>query len=300
MDREQTSIAIPWVSLSLLLAGMLLNFCSVFGCTITWRWHLPICVLTAGLVLFLSVKRKGGSALLGVGIVLAGVLAAAAFHAGKLTEDFMVLAYYVNKRSMAYNQTQLIPVEGTPGNLDSNVLLRLLGMGAALFISVFAFRFHKRSYGFLPVYAVLALGLLVGGAPDRRSTVCLAVGAALGFAWLSVRERGGKKNFTQRKVTGRKRGMLPYVLLSGILLFGVLGAGWYGGRQEKKILSHAGDYLKKQHQMERQLAVTAALPGKSGVGSDAFLPPAGDILSARVYRRRLSKRTVEALRGRAV
>lgn len=267
---------IPWISLSFLLVGMLLSFCSAFDCKITLKQHAIQSILIAGVVcaIILQFRKKYAGVLILVGLFVMAGLALLWFE--RLKEDFLVLTYYIDEKAIDYNKVALFNLGGTPGALDDNYLLRLIGILLAVFICFFAFRIQSRSYGLIPVWGVPALGLSLGRAPDKRAVLFLLVGVGLAYAWIASQERGGRKSFAVRRITGRGRGFFAYLVLCLLLVLGVCGGFWYGQKKEKKILSYSEAYLKRQHQMERELASTVNravqfVKGEFGVESDGRL-----------------------------
>lgn len=184
---NEKSVVIPWLSLSLLLQGMLFSFCSAFRCSISIAKHIFPCVLIAGVAVFLGVKLRKKYMLVAflLGIMIAA--AYAVYAAESLWADFLPFVYYINKRSMSYNGTSWFGFEGKWGRMDGNILLLLIGIFLSLYIAFFAFRLCSRSYGFLPVYVIPMLGLCVGMTPDKKSVFFLAIGIVMAFSWISYR-----------------------------------------------------------------------------------------------------------------
>lgn len=272
---EKKNLIIPWISLFCLLMGMLFSFCSAFGCQIRTGRHIFPTILIAGIVLFFIVQLKRKYAVLfsvagGLLLTIFGVV-----NFASLEREFQIFLYYINNKSMAYNGKLLLNYPSTHGAfhaMDSNTLLRIFGIFFAVFISFFLFRLHSRTYGMTPVYLVVALGLLVGNAPDGKAVSFLAVGTVLAYSWVARQEKGGKHFFVQKRVR-RKMGVLPvYLVLTTILILGLVIAKLAGIRQEDKILSHSDEYLNRQHKMEMEVkrAInrgTQLIRGRIGVDS---------------------------------
>jgi len=273
---EKKNLIVPWISLFCLLMGMLLSFCSAFGCQIRMGRHIFPSILIAGIVLFFIVQLKRKYAILFsvMGFLLLMVYIAVNFVS--LEREFQIFLYYINTSSIAYSGKELLNYPSTHGALnamDSNILLRIFGIFFAVFISFFLFRLHSRAYGMTPVYLVVALGLLVGKAPDGKAVGFLAVGAALAYSWMARQEKGGKHYFVQKRIK-RKMGFIPvYPVLMIILVLGLFIAKQVGTRQEDKILSHSEEYLKRQHKIEAEVkrainSGTQLVRGRMGIDSN--------------------------------
>lgn len=267
---------IPWISLSFLLLGMLLCFCSAFDCEIVLARHFFSSIAIAGVVLFLVLQRKGKFAFLFTSAGILGVIVFALFKMEQLHQDFLSIVYYMNEKSMAYNGTSIIDFEGVQGEVDNNLLLRIIGILLAVFISFFAFRLHSRYYGFLPVWLIPMVGLAVGAAPGEKAVIVTFIGVVLAFTWISYQEKGGRYSFVQKRITGRKNGVFVYVILLAVIAVGLLGARIFETGTKERILSHSEEYLKRQHKMERSVARTAEkmaqlITGRVGIDSDGRL-----------------------------
>lgn len=272
---NKKSIVIPWISLGFLLLGMLYSFCYAFRCSISTQRHILLCVLIAGVASFFGIKLRKKYMLLAYLIVLLGTILIAVFRMEQLREDFLSFVYYINAKSMDYNQTSWIGFEGVRGKMDNNMLLSILGLWIALYIAYFAFRHSRCLFGFLPVYAVPALGLCVGIAPDKKALLFWIIGVLFSLSWISCQKRGGRNSFVQRERADRRK------VFSYIVLFLLLGAGFLGAQilevnTSSKILSHSKEYLKRQHKMEREFANTMEnigqrLAARFGIDSDGRL-----------------------------
>ena len=273
---EKKNLIIPWISLFCLLMGMLLSFCSEFGCQIKIGVHIFPSILIAGIVLFLVVQLKRKYAIMASA---AGFLLLTAYIVVNLTlleRKFEIFLFYINTKSMAYNGKVLINYPSTHGAInamDSNTLLRIFGILFAVFISFFLFRLHSRTYGMTPVYLVVSLGLLVGNAPDGKAVSFLAVGTVLAYSWVAREEKGGKHFFVQKRIR-RKLGVVPvYLVLVAVLILGLFIAKQAEIRKEGEILSYSEEYLERQHKMETEVkrAInrgTQLIRGRMGIDSN--------------------------------
>lgn len=276
---EKKNLIIPWISLFCLLMGMLFSFCSAFGCHITAGRHIFPAILIAGVVLFFIVQLKRTYAILfsvagGLLLVIYGIV-----NFALLEREFQIFLYYINNKSMEYNGRLLLNYPGAHGGfnaMDSNMLLRLIGIFFAVFISFFLFRMCSRTYGMTPVYLVVALGLLVGRAPSGKAVSFLTVGTVLAYSWVARQEKGGKYFFVQKRVRQKTGGVPVYLVLPVVLILGLAMAKYAGTRQEDDILSHSEEYLDRQHKMETEVkrAInrgTQLIRGRMGVDSNGKL-----------------------------
>lgn len=250
MDKRK--IVIPWISLSCILMGMLLSFGSAFECDINMEQHILPVILIAGVALFLilCLGRKYSVIFTLSAIAVMGIFVLT--QIARLQEDFLSIVYYINRKSLAYNDTVFTSYKGVMGDMNYNLLLGIIGVLLALFIAVFAFRLRSRWYGLLPVYAVVYIGMSVGMTPDKTAVAFLIVGVALALAWISYQERGGRRFFKMKKLK-KQRSALSYIILCVILAAG-MAAAWYCGQQtEEQFLMEAETYLERQHEMERQV-----------------------------------------------
>lgn len=300
---NEKSVVIPWISLSLLLQGMLFSFCSAFRCSISIVKHIFPCVIIAGAAVFLGVKLKKKYMLFAFSLVVLFAAIYAVFAAESLWDDFLPFVYYINKRTMSYNGTSWFGFEGKWERMDGNILLLLIGIFLALYIAFFAFRHCSRSYGLLPVYVVPVPGFCVGIAPDKKSVFFLAIGVVMAFSWISYQEKGGRHSFIQRgDGSGGNNGgrVLPYILLFLLLEAGFFGAQLLEAGTGAKILSHSSEYLKRQHRMERELAsaverIGQKIAGKFGIDSDGRLSNEAPVyLQDTVMKLRVSSRPVKS------
>lgn len=211
---------------------------------------MPV-ILIAGIALFLilCLRKKYAVIFTLSAIAVMGIFALT--QIARLQEDFLSIVYYINQKSLDYNDTVFTSYQGVMGDMNDNLLLGIIGVLLALFMAVFAFRLRSRWYGMLPVYAVLCIGMCVGKTPDKTAVSFLIAGIALSLAWISFQERGGRRFFELKKLK-KQRSVLNYLILCGIIAVGIIGA-WYCGQQtEDRLLRDAETYLEHQHEMERQ------------------------------------------------
>ena len=256
---EKKSLIIPWISLYCLLMGMFHNFCWTFGCEVRYGRHVLPFLLISAVTLFCVAQLKRKYAVIASMLGILGLIVFAVIKFEELTSDFLKIVYYLNLRSDEYNGSLLLDFEGirVAGTaMDFNVFLRFVIIVCAIFISLFVFRIYSRGYGFLPVYGVMSLGLIVGRAPNSKSVTYLVVGAVLALMWIARQERGGRHFFVQKDVK-KEFGFVIYFVFAGILLVGVIAAKQIGKKQEADILKDSDKYLAKQHQLERTVDVLA-------------------------------------------
>ena len=275
---EKKCLVIPWISLYCLLMGMFHNFCWAFGCQVRYGRHILPFLLISAIVLFCVVQLKRKYAVM---VSVAGVMGLVGYiwlNFELLTSDFLKVVYHINLRSREYDGSQFFPFDGTQviGNaMDENVLIRIILIIFAVFISLFLFRIYSRGYGFVPVYIVMALGLLVGRAPSSKAVTYLVAGAVLALMWIARQESGGKRFFVQKGIK-KEFGLVVYFVFAGILFVGIITAKQIGKNHETAILKNADEYLAKQHQMERVVKRTAEelgryIKGQFSVESDGKL-----------------------------
>jgi len=238
------------------------------------RHLLSICII-AGVVLFLVLYLRTNYAVIFTLSAIAGMGIFALTRIEWLQRDFQSVIYYVNKKSIAYNNRLFTPFEGIRGDMDENLFLLITGALFAVFISFFVFRIHNCWYGMLPVYAVLCIGMAVGKTPDKASIAFLIAGISLAMAWVSRQEHGGRRSFTYRR-TKRQRPAWTYVILCAVLSAGLVSAWQYGSRREELVLKDANKYLLRQHEMERRVKrsvedIVQYIRAKTGLDSDGNL-----------------------------
>ncbi len=266
---------IPWLSLSCILMGMLLSFNSAFECGIYAKKHLLSICIISGVVLFLVLYLRTNYAVIFTLSAIAGMGLFALTRIEWLQRDFQSVIYYINKKSIAYNNKVFVPLEGIQGDMDENLFLFMVGALFAVFIAFFVYRIHNCWYGMLPVYAVLCIDMAVGKTPDKVSVAFLIVGISLAMAWVSRQENGGRRFFVYRK-TKRQGLAWTYVILCALLTVGLVSAWQYGNRREEVILKDASKYLRRQHEMERQVKrsvenIVQYIRARNGLDSDGNL-----------------------------
>ncbi len=245
-------MVIPWLSLCCILLGMLLSFGSMFECSIWVEKHILPIFCISGIALFLVLYLRTNYAVIFTLSAIAAMGIFALTRMERLKKDFLVVIYYINNRSVAYNNKMFAPFEGVRGDIDGNLFLIMIGALFSVFIAFFVFRLRNCWYGLLPVYAVLFIGMAVGKTPDKVSVILLAAGIALAMSWVSRQERGGRRSFSFRRVK-RQRPVWAYGILCIIMLAGMAAAWQYGERTEDYVLKDAKKYLERQHEMERQV-----------------------------------------------
>lgn len=272
---KKKNMVIPWLSLSCILMGMLLSFNSVFECNMYTEKHVLPILFISGIVLFLVLYLRANYAVIFTLSAIAGMGIFALTKIERLQQDFLSVVYYVNNKSMAYNNKVFTPFEGIRGDMDENLFLLMVGVLFAIFIVFFSFRLYNCWYGMLPVYAVVCLGMAVGKTPDKAAVAFLVVGISMAMAWVSRQERGGRRSFLYKKAK-RQRPVWTYAILCGVLSAGLMAAWQCGQRTEEYVLKDAKEYLERQHEMERQVkhsveTVVQYIRAKSGFDSDGTL-----------------------------
>lgn len=272
---KKKNMVIPWLSLSCILMGMLLSFNSAFECNIWVERHVLPILFISGIVLFLVLYLRANYAVIFTLSAIAGMGIFALTKIERLQQDFLSVVYYVNNKSMAYNNKVFTPFEGIRGDMDENLFLLMVGVLFAIFIVFFSFRIYNCWYGMLPVYAVVCLGMAVGKTPDKAAVAFLVVGISMAMAWVSRQERGGRRSFLYKKAK-RQRPVWTYAILCGVLSAGLMAAWQCGQRTEEYVLKDAKEYLERQHEMERQVkhsveTVVQYIRAKSGFDSDGTL-----------------------------
>ena len=245
-------MVIPWLSLCCILLGMLLGFGSMFGCDIWVERHILPIFFISGITLFLVLYLRTNYAVIFTLSAIAGMGIFALTRMERLRQDFLAVIYYINNRSVAYNNKMIAPFEGVRGNIDNNLFLLMVGALFSVFITFFVFRLRNCWYGLLPVYAVLFIGMAVGKTPDKVSVLLLVIGITFAMSWVSRQERGGRRSFSFRGVR-RQRPVWAYGILCIIMLAGMAAAWQYGRQTEEYVLKDAKKYLKRQHAIERQI-----------------------------------------------
>ena len=272
---KKKNMVIPWLSLSCILMGMLLSFNSVFECNMYTEKHVLPILFISGIVLFLVLYLRANYAVIFTLSAIAGMGIFALTKIERLQQDFLSVVYYINNKSMAYNNKVFTPFEGKRGDMDENLFLLMGGVLFAVFIVFFAFRLHNCWYGMLPVYAVVCLGMAVGKTPDKAAVAFLVVGISMAMAWVSRQEHGGRRSFLYKNVK-RQRPVWTYAILCAVLSAGLMAAWQYGQQTEDYVLRDAKKYLERQHEMERQVkhsveTVVQYIRAKSGFDSDGTL-----------------------------
>lgn len=272
---KKKNMVIPWLSLSCILMGMLLSFNSAFECNIWAERHVLSILFISGIVLFLVLYLRANYAVIFTLSAIAGMGIFALTRIERLQQDFLSVVYYINNKSMAYNNKVFTPFEGIRGDMDENLFLLMSGVLFAVFIVFFAFRLHNCWYGMLPVYAVVCLGMAVGKTPDKAAVAFLVVGISMAMAWVSRQERGGRRSFLYKNVK-KQRPVWTYAILCAVLSAGLMAAWQYGQRTEDYVLKDAKEYLERQHEMERRVkhsveTVVQYIRAKSGLDSDGTL-----------------------------
>lgn len=272
---KKKNMVIPWLSLSCILMGMLLSFNSAFECNMYAERHVLPILFVSGIVLFLVLYLRANYAVIFTLSAIAGMGIFALTKIERLQQDFLSVVYYVNNKSMAYNNKVFTPFEGIRGDMDDNLFLLMGGVLFAIFIVFFSFRLYNCWYGMLPVYAVVCLGMAVGKTPDKAAVAFLVVGISMAMAWVSRQERGGRRSFLYKKAK-RQRPVWTYAILCGVLSAGLMAAWQCGQRTEDYVLKDAKEYLERQHEMERQVkhsveTVVQYIRAKSGFDSDGTL-----------------------------
>lgn len=256
---EKKRLMIPWISLSGILMGMVFNFCSSFQCPAEYKRIIFPVILIAAVTLICIVPFRRKYAIILSGVLSFGIVAFCAISFERLKTDFFVIAQYVDCSIEKYNGSRLFNLEEVAAEMtpiEVNLFFYLILLISAGLISFFLFRCYKGVFGLFPVYAVTALGLLVGQAPNFMAVTCFVAGAALAWLWISRQDRGGNRFFLQKNVI-KKKSIPVYLIFLCILISGLFVAKQITGKNEAAILEKSDEYLKKQHQLEDDFKMMA-------------------------------------------
>ncbi len=272
---KRKNLIIPWLSLSCILVGMLLGFNSAFECGIYIEKHLLSICSISGVVVFLVLYLRTNYAVIFTLSAIAGMGLFALTRIEWLQGDFQSVIYFINQKSIEYNDKVFTPFEGIRGDMDENLFLFMIGALFAVFIAFFVFQLRNCWYGMLPVYAVFCIDMAVGKTPDKASIVFLIAGISLAMAWVSRQEHGGRRFFAYRR-TKRQRPAWTYAILCVVLSAGLVSAWQYGNRTEEFVLKDANQYLLRQHELERRVKRSAEdivqyIRAQTGLDSDGNL-----------------------------
>ena len=120
---KRKNLIIPWLSLSCILLGMLLGFNSAFECGIYIEKHLLSICSISGVVVFLVLYLRTNYAVIFTLSAIAGMGLFALTRIEWLQGDFQSVIYFINQKSIEYNDKVFTPFEGIRGDMDENLFL---------------------------------------------------------------------------------------------------------------------------------------------------------------------------------